>query len=239
MKCCVQQCSLWSKQASFKAFWSTTVRTHGVDLKTRLIQWRFQSSRLTFLANSALSCLTKQGFTVQWSLLIKLKYIVKSVKTKTEQSTLYQDTFLVLFCFLPFPSLSCRFHFLFLPQTLTSTCSTILPLDNYLFCRVCVQWLLPSCISSSWRPSVGCWQRRGSPTWPLLAKPGHESSASVSCASVGVSTCTHWVSLSPWPLIYGVVLRLQRYFEAVFLRVVTKNWHLFRCRWHLGHPQFK
>lgn len=54
-------------------------------------------------------------------------------------------------------------------------------------CRASALWPLPSCISSSWRPSAGCWQRRGSPTWPSLAKWGHDSSASVFCASAGVS----------------------------------------------------
>lgn len=98
VKCCVQRCSLWSQQASFKALWNTAVRTHGVELQTRLIQWRFQSSRLTFLANSALSCLTKQGFTVQWSLLIKLKNTVKPVGKIKEQNTLHQAaSFIFLF----------------------------------------------------------------------------------------------------------------------------------------------
>lgn len=57
--------------------------------------------------------------------------------------------------------------------------------------RASVLWLLPSCISSSWHHSAGCWRRPGSPTWPSLAKWGHDSFASVFCASAGVSPYTH------------------------------------------------
>lgn len=59
------------------------------------------------------------------------------------------------------------------------------------FFRASVLWLLPFCTSSSWRPSAGCWQRRGSPTWLSLAKWGHDSFASVFCASAGVSIHEH------------------------------------------------
>lgn len=79
-----------------------------------------------------------------------------------------------------------------------------------LLCRASVLWLLPSCISSSWRPSAGCWLRHGSPTWPLLAKWGHDSSASVSCASAGVraSTVLHINThiISSFILFWGMVL---------------------------------
>lgn len=61
------------------------------------------------------------------------------------------------------------------------------PCLSFLY-RASALWLLPSCISSSWRPSAGCWQRRGSPTWLSLAKWGHDSFASVFCASAGVSS---------------------------------------------------
>lgn len=60
--------------------------------------------------------------------------------------------------------------------------------------RASALWLRLSCISSSWHPSAGCWQRHGSPTWPSLAKWGHDSFASVFCASAGVSShrITHY-----------------------------------------------
>lgn len=53
--------------------------------------------------------------------------------------------------------------------------------------RASVLWLLPSCISFSWRPSAGCWQRHGSPTWPSSAKWDRGLFASAFCASAGVS----------------------------------------------------
>lgn len=78
----VQQCSLSSQPSLFQAFWNTTVTTHRVELQTRLIQLRFQSSRLTILAICSQSCLSKQVFTVWWSLLIKLKKTVEPVETR-------------------------------------------------------------------------------------------------------------------------------------------------------------
>lgn len=77
------------------------------------------------------------------------------------------------------------------PSQLPSCSLAVFFIVSPSFCsplRACALWPLPSCISFSWPPSAGCWRRRGSPTWPSLAKWGHGSSASVSCASAGVSS---------------------------------------------------
>lgn len=71
----------------------------------------------------------------------------------------------------------------------------LLHLSLSLLFRVSVLWLLPSCTSSSWRPSAGCWQKRGSPTWLSLAKWGRDSFASAFCASAGVSIHGHFITL--------------------------------------------
>lgn len=78
---------------------------------------------------------------------------------------------------------------LFVCLNSTSPCVVIPCLSRLLslFTRASVLWLLPSCISSSWHLSAGCWLRRGSPTWQSLAKWGHDSFASGFCASAGVS----------------------------------------------------
>lgn len=98
--------------------------------------------------------------------------------------------------------------------------------------RASVLWLLPSCISSSWRRSAGCWQRRGSPTWPSLARWGHDSFASVSCASAGVSS--HGVTQH-----YTLVLALRpgRPHQEASQQNSYVKYLVLEAHWHKDYSQ--
>lgn len=123
-------------------------------------------------------------------------------------------------------------NFLFVCLNSTSPCVVIPCLSRLLslFTRASVLWLLPSCISSSWHLSAGCWLRRGSPTWQSLAKWGHDSFASGFCASAGVSP--H--SITRFKIVCSAVTVLK----LSHLKVDEKNQYIINNRAYLNVQQY-